>query len=108
MDSSWKTPIPIRAETLKVLRLMGDHAPILMLGGATGGYGVRWTIDGQPVQPVIARYLMESNLVAESGVTELGAIKLALTESGAEFRKDGLLWWASLSLFQKLQVLILG
>ena len=108
MDSAWKTPIPVRAETLKVLRLMGDHAPILMLGGASGGYGVRWTIDGHPVEPAIARYLMESNLVADSGMTEMGARKLALTESGVEFRKDGLLWWASLSLFQKLKILITG
>jgi hypothetical protein len=108
MDSAWKTPIPSRAETLKVLQLMGNHAPILMLGGSAGGYGVRWTIDGHPVQPAIARYLMESNLVADSGATELGARKLALTESGTEFRKDGLLWWAGLSLLQKLQVLIRG
>jgi len=108
MDSSWKTPIPIRAEMLKVLKLMGDYAPILMLGGASGGFGVRWTIDGHPVEPAIARYLMEANLVADSGMTELGARKLTLTESGAEFRKDGLLWWNSLSLLKKIQVLILG
>lgn len=108
MDSAWKTPIPVRAETLKVLRLMGDHAPILMLGGASGGYGARWTIDGHPVEPAIARYLMESDLVAVSGMTEMGARKLALTESGIEFRKEGLLWWAGLSLLQKIKVLMLG
>jgi hypothetical protein len=51
---------------------------------------------------------MQSNLIADSGATELGARKLALTESGVEFRKDGLLWWNSLSLFQKLKILILG
>ena len=108
MNSPWKTPIPSRAETLKVLRFMGNYAPILMLGDDPDGYGTRWTIDGHPVQPAIARYLMESELVADSGATELGARKLALTESGIEFRKDGLLWWNGLSLFQKLQVLIRG
>ena len=108
MHSAWKTPIPIRAETLKVLRFMGKFAPILMLGDDPDGYGTRWTIDGHPVQPAIARYLMESELVADSGATELGARKLALTESGIEFRKDGLLWWNGLSLLQKLQVLIRG
>ena len=51
---------------------------------------------------------MDSNLVVESGMTEMGARKLAPTESGAEFRKDGLLWWASLGLFQKLKILVTG
>lgn len=108
MEPSWKTPIPRRAETLKVLRLMGKHAPILMLGSDAESYGVRWIIDGQPVQPAIATYLMQSGFIADSGETELGARKLALTESGTEFRQDGLLWWASLSLLQKLKILITG
>ena len=108
MNSAWKTPIPSRAEMLKVLRFMGNYAPILMLGDDPQGYGTRWTIDGHPVQPAIARYLMESSLVTDAGPTELGARKLALTESGAEFRKDGLLWWAGLSFFQKLKILITG
>lgn len=108
MDCPAKTPIPRRAETLKVLRLMGNFAPILMLGNDPDGYGTRWIIDGQPVQPAIATYLMQSGYVADSGATELGARKLALTESGAEFRKDGLLWWNGLNLLQKLQVLIRG
>ncbi|MCK9380452.1 MAG: hypothetical protein M0P95_05220 [Sulfuritalea sp.] len=108
MDSRGKTPIPIRAETLKVLRLMGNYAPILMLGDDAEGYGTRWTIDGQPVQPAIATYLMQSGYIADSGTTELGARKLALTESGAEFRKAGLLWWNGLSLLQKLNILIRG
>ena len=108
MDSSELTPIPNRAETLKVLQLMGNYAPILMLGDDAEGYGTRWTIDGHPVQPPIANYLMQSGYVADSGTTELGARKLALTESGAEFRKDGVLWWNGLSLFQKLKVRICG
>ena len=103
-----KTPIPSRAETLKVLRLMGEYAPILMLGGDKDGYGARWTIDGHPVQPAIARYLMESDLVVDSGATELGARKLALTAAGVQFRKEGLLWWKGLGLLQKLKVMIGG
>lgn len=79
-----------------------------MLVGETDGFGARWTIDGQPVQPAIATYLMQSGFIADSGATELGARKLALTESGAQFRKDGQLWWASLSLWQQLKILILG
>lgn len=101
-------PIPSRAETLKVLRLMGDYAPILMLAGDKDGYGARWTIDGHPVQPAIARYLMESDLVVDAGVTELGIRKLALTAAGVQFRKDGLLWWKGLGLLQKLKVMIGG
>ncbi len=108
MDSPGKTPIPRRAETLRVLRLMGNYAPILMLGGDADGYGARWIIDGQPVQPAIATYLMQSGYVADSGATELGARKLSLTESGAEFREDGLLWWNGLSLLQKLNIVIRG
>ena len=108
MNSDEMNPIPSRAETLKVLRLMGEYAPILMLAGDKDGYGARWTIDGHPVQPAIARYLMQSKLVVDSGATDLGARKLALTEAGAQFRKAGLLWWNSLSLLQKMGVMIRG
>lgn len=108
MDSDGNNPIPSRAETLKVLRLMGDYAPILMLAGDADGYGARWSIDGHPIQPAIARYLMASDLVVDSGATELGARKLALTAAGVQFRKDGLLWWNGLGLFQKLKVMVGG
>ncbi len=108
MHSDGNNPIPSRAETIKVLRLMGDYAPILMLAGDKDGYGARWTIDGHPVEPAIARYLMESDLVVDSGATEMGVRKLALTAAGVQFRKDGLVWWNSLSLFQKLGIMIRG
>ena len=108
MNASGHSPIPNRAETLKVLRLMGDYAPMLMLRGDADGYGDRWSIDGHPVQPAIATYLMRSSYLADAGATELGARKLALTESGAQFRKDGLLWWSELSLFDKLKIMVLG
>jgi hypothetical protein len=100
--------IPNRAEALKVLRLMGDYSPILMLRGDADGFGDRWSIDGHPIQPVIATYLMKENLIVDSGATELGARKLVLTESGVQFRSDGLLWWDGLSLFEKLKVMIFG
>lgn len=108
MASSAKNDIPSRAETLKVLRLMGDHAPILMLSGDADGYGTRWTLHGQQVQPAIARYLMKTGFVADSGATEFGARKLALTPRGSRFRDDGVAWWASLSLLQKLKITLLG
>ena len=69
-----------------MLRLIINE-PILMLSGDDEGYGSRWTIGGQQVQPAIARYLMESGFVAEIGQTEFGARKLALTPSGNQFRK---------------------
>lgn len=99
--------IPHRAETLQVLRLIINE-PILMLTGDDEGYGSRWTISGQQVQPAIARYLMESGFVAEIGKTEFGARKLALTVSGNQFREKGLSWWGGLSLFQKIRVTLLG
>lgn len=108
MDAPENALIPNRAETLKVLRLMGDYQPILMLRGDTDGYGARWIIDGQQIQPAIATYLMKSSFIADSGATEMGARKLALTESGARFRSEGLAWWASLGLLEKLKILILG
>ena len=108
MDDTGNTRIPNRAETLDLLRLMGDYAPILMLSGDADGYGARWTIDGHPVQPAIASYLMKSGFVADSGATELGVRKLALTESGIQFRKNGLLWWSNLGFFEKLKVTLLG
>jgi hypothetical protein len=108
MDAGGNTPIPSRAETLKVLRLMGNYAPMLMLGRDATGFGTRWTVDGHPVEPAIARYLLESTFVADAGATEFGARKLALTEAGAQFRKDGLRWWSGLSLLQKLKVIIGG
>lgn len=108
MDAPRNVLIPSRAETLKVLRLMGDYQPMLMLAGDTDGYGARWTIDGQQIQPAIATYLMKSGFIADVGATELGAKKLALTESGARFRTDGLEWWAGLSLLGKLKIVVFG
>lgn len=101
-------PIPQRAETLQVLRLMGDFEPILMLTGDDEGYGSRWTLGGQQVQPAIARYLMESGFIAEAGKTEFGATKLALTTLGSEFRTRGLSWWSHLNFLQKLKVTLFG
>lgn len=81
---------------------------MLMLAGDKDGHGARLAIDGHPVQPAIAGYLMKADLVVDSGATELGVRKLALTAAGVQFRKDGLLWWNSLSLFQKLGIMIRG
>ncbi len=108
MDAPGNTGIPSRAETLKVLRLMGDYRPMLMLRGESDGYGARWTIDGAQIQPAIATYLMNSGFIADAGATEMGVRKLMLTESGAEFRKDGLFWWSGLNILQRLKVTILG
>ncbi len=100
--------IPQRAQTLQVLRLMGPFEPILMLTGDDEGYGSRWTLSGEQVQPAIARFLMESGFIASIGKTEFGAIKLALTEKGSEFRERGLAWWAKLNFLEKLKVTLLG
>lgn len=108
MSSSESNLIPNRAETLKVLRLMGNYAPILMLAGDEDGYGARWTLHGQQVQPAIARYLMKTGFIADSGRTEMGARQLGLTPRGAKFREDGVAWWASLNIFQKLKIMLLG
>lgn len=99
--------IPHRAETLQVLRFIARE-PMLMLTGDDEGYGSRWTLGGQQIQPAIARYLMESGFIAETGRTEFGARELTLTPSGDLFREKGLHWWASLSLFQKIRVTLLG
>lgn len=108
MDAADYSSIPNRAETLQVLRLMGDYAPLLMLSGAADGFGTRWSIDGNPVQPAIARWLMQEEYIVDTGATELGARKLALTAAGVEFRQKGLRWWAGLGRFAKLKVVIFG
>lgn len=108
MKSAAKSTIPNRAETLKVLRLMGQHAPILMLTGDPDGYGTRWILHGQQIQPVIARFLLKSGFIADSGATEFGARTLNLTPRGSKFREDGVAWWASLTFFQKLWITVLG
>lgn len=108
MDYSPNPLIPNRAHTLEVLRLMGDYRPILMLPGESDGYGTRWLLDGEQVLPGIAKYLMNSGFIADSGVTEFGARKLTVTESGIRFRENGVLWWKSLGLLQRLKVTILG
>lgn len=100
--------IPHRAETLQVLRLMGNFQPMLMLAGDPDGYGTRWLIHGQQVQPAIASYLMRAGFVAESGTTDFGARKLALTRDGARFRESGLRWWSSLSLLERLEARLFG
>jgi len=100
--------IPERAETLKVLSLMGNYAPILMLGDDPKGFGTRWTLHGQQVQPVIAQYLMQANYIADTGETEMGARTLTLTPAGAEFREAGELWWKELGLLSRLKIRIFG
>ncbi|MCM2290387.1 MAG: hypothetical protein NDI67_15290 [Sulfuritalea sp.] len=108
MDAAGNSSIPNRAETLQVLRLMGGDAPLLMLTGAADGFGARWSIDGIPVQPAIARWLMQEGYITDTGATELGARILALTAAGVEFRQNGLLWWAGLGRFARLKVAIFG
>ncbi len=103
-----ETPIPNRAETLKVLSLMGKHAPILMLRGDDDGFGTRWTLHGAQVQPAIAQFLMQANYVADTGATEMGARILALTDTGVEFRLSGQHWRDSLSVLQRLKIRVLG
>ncbi|SBT03806.1 conserved hypothetical protein [Candidatus Accumulibacter aalborgensis] len=108
MNSSPTTLIPNRAQTLEVLRLMGTHRPILMLPGNDDGYGTRWVLDGQQVQPWIAKYLMKAGFLADTGATEFGARTLTLTESGNRFRRNGVLWWKSLGFLERLTITILG
>jgi hypothetical protein len=100
--------IPNRADTLKILRLMGNHEPILMLAGDQDGYGTRWTLGGQQIEPAIARYLMEHGFIAEIHVTELGARVLALTALGLQFRQEGLHWWSQLNLVQRISATLFG
>jgi hypothetical protein len=100
--------IPDPAQTLKVLTLMGEHAPILMLRGDDDGFGTRWTLHGQQVQPAIAQFLMKSNYLVDTGATEMGARKLVLTEAGIEFRLAGQRWWDSLNFLQRLKITAFG
>jgi len=100
--------IPQRAETLQILRMISEFEPMLMLTGDDEGYGSRWTLSGQQVQPAIARFLMESGFIADIGKTEFGAIKLALTDKGSQFREKGVLWWSELNFMQKVKIRVFG
>ena len=102
------TLIPHRAETLQVLRLMGDFHPMIMLCGADDGFGTRWLLEGHQVQPAIASYLMRAGFIAESGTTELGARQLGLTAIGKQFLDCGLRWWNGLSLVERLGARVFG
>ena len=110
MSSSSTPQIPNRSQTLSVLRLMNDRVPLLLLRNADedDGYGGRWLIDGHPVHPAIARYLLDQGCIAETGKTEVGARILRLTEKGCRVREDGQAWWDSLSWWQRLQVVVFG
>ncbi|MBI5789868.1 MAG: hypothetical protein HZA63_00170 [Rhodocyclales bacterium] len=107
-DADSTGDIPSRYETLEVMRLMGRYVPILMLGGDADGYGARWTIHGTQVQPGIAGYLMQQGYLVDSGPTEMGARKLVLTEAGIRFRDEGIAWWNSLGILQKLKIRLFG
>jgi hypothetical protein len=108
MDASANADIPSRAETLKLLRLMGAHAPMLMLRGEDNGFGCRWTLHGMQVQPAIADWLMKKGYLADEGPTEMGARRLGLTAEGIAFRDDGLRWWAQLGPLGRLRVILFG
>jgi hypothetical protein len=90
------------------MRLMGRYVPILMLGGDADGYGARWTLHGTQVQPGIAGYLMKQGYLVDSGPTEMGARKLILTVEGIGFRDDGIAWWNSLGILEKLKIRVFG
>lgn len=107
-DTSTNHMIPSRAQTLDVLRLMGTSLPILMLPGDDDGFGTRWLLDGQEVEPGIARYLMDEGFVAENGATELGVRCLALTDAGLQLRTNGVRWWQSLGFLRRLSIRFLG
>ncbi len=100
--------IPHRGETLKVLRLMRDGEPILMLGSGKDDFGTRWTLSGQEVLPAIATYLMEAGFLAAAGKTGLGATRLILTDAGTRFRENGLRWWHELGWLEKLKITLFG
>ena len=102
------TQIPGRAETLAVLHVMYDGLPMLLLPGDGCGYGARWVLDGQSVQPAIATYLMESGYIVETGRTEFGAVVLRMTPDGVRFSDAGQRWWRSLSLLARLRVRFFG
>jgi hypothetical protein len=108
MNPPASSKVPRRAETLQVLRLIGERQPLLMLVGSDDGFGTRWTLGGQQVQPGIARYLMEEGFVCERGRTEFGARCLLLTAAGVSFRDRGIAWWRGLSWWEKLGVVVLG
>lgn len=100
--------VPSRAEMLELLRILAQDEPMILLLGDDDGYGTRWTLLGQQVQPGIARWLTEEGYIAESGTTELGARRLTLTAAGTDFLDDGERWWAELGFFQKLKVRFFG
>jgi hypothetical protein len=102
------SPIPSRAQTLEILRLMGNYRPLLMLPGDDDGYGARWLLDGQQVEPGIAKYLIDAGLVADDGATETGARRLMLTDAGRRLRDSGLRWWARLGFLQRMKVMLFG
>ncbi len=108
MDREGIRRIPNRADTLRVLRLIGDYRPLLMLRGNDDGYGTRWVLDGQQVEPAIARYLMESEFLIDTGATEFGARNLTLTPLGRSFREKGLVWWESLNWLERVRVTLFG
>jgi hypothetical protein len=100
--------IPARYETLMVLRCMHQREPMLMLPGAEDGYGTRWTLGGQQVQPGIAQYLMRGNFIVKTGRTEFGAHTLNLTPAGHRLRDNGIRWWSGLNPYEKLKVILFG
>ncbi|MBI5901305.1 MAG: hypothetical protein HZB40_19055 [Rhodocyclales bacterium] len=108
MGAAVNSAIPHRAQTLNLLRLMGEHAPILHLRGDPDGFGERWTLHGGEVLPAIAGWLMQSGYLADAGATEMGARRLLLTPAGIEFRRQGLHWWAQLGALARLRVIVFG
>jgi hypothetical protein len=108
MSPYQKSEIPARYETLMVLHHLGRGEPFMMLPGDGDGYGTRWTLGGQQVQPAIAQFLMRHAFVRDAGLTELGAHQLRLTPAGRSFHDKGRQWWDGLGFYDKLKVIILG
>ena len=52
--------------------------------------------------------LIDGGFVADAGATGFGARQLTLSDSGQRLRDNGLRWWASLSVVERLKITILG
>jgi len=108
VDYSECNIVPDRARMLNTLGYLGRYRPMLLLPGSDDDYGSRCTLDGHPVQPVIAEFLIKHEFVADVGNTDFGARILTLTNAGIEFREKGKQWWGNLSLIQRINIYIVG
>lgn len=106
MNQEFSDPLDFdRGLVLDALNLMACGRQIRVFGGSAHGI----SLDGMPVAPAFDFLLRFGYIRPLNPVPgEFFGLSYGLTRKGYKFWQDGLEWWRSLSIVQKIKVRLFG